>query len=110
MGLRKGELAAIRSDGSPERDFLHVDDAVSAYLAIAGALHSGGTQGEAFNGAATVQGDALLKAGNDMVLIPLDIDGAYNGLLQSVRSGEIPESQIDQSVLKVLRASARTRA
>ena len=28
----------IRSDGSPERDFLHVDDAVSAYLAIAGAL------------------------------------------------------------------------
>ena len=25
----------IRSDGSPERDFLHVDDAVAAYLAIA---------------------------------------------------------------------------
>jgi CDP-glucose 4,6-dehydratase len=38
----------IRSDGSPERDFLHVDDAVSAYLAIVGALGDGAA-GEAFN-------------------------------------------------------------
>ena len=40
---------AIRSDGSPERDFLHVDDAVAAYLAIAGALAEGEAAGEAFN-------------------------------------------------------------
>jgi CDP-glucose 4,6-dehydratase len=39
----------IRSDGSPERDFLHVDDAVSAYLAIAAALDGEGARGEAFN-------------------------------------------------------------
>lgn len=39
----------IRSDGSPERDFLHVDDAVSAYLAIADALSGEGARGEAFN-------------------------------------------------------------
>jgi dephospho-CoA kinase len=39
----------IRSDGSPERDFLHVDDAVSAYLAIAAALGAGEAAGEAFN-------------------------------------------------------------
>jgi CDP-glucose 4,6-dehydratase len=39
----------IRSDGSPERDFLYVDDAVSAYLAIADALGANGTAGEAFN-------------------------------------------------------------
>ncbi len=39
----------IRSDGSPERDFLHVDDAVAAYLAIASALGENGTAGEAFN-------------------------------------------------------------
>jgi CDP-glucose 4,6-dehydratase len=39
---------AIRSDGSPERDFLHVDDAVAAYLAIAAALGDG-AEGEAFN-------------------------------------------------------------
>ncbi len=39
----------IRSDGSPERDFLHVDDAVAAYLAIAAALERPGARGEAFN-------------------------------------------------------------
>jgi CDP-glucose 4,6-dehydratase len=44
-----GRPPAIRSDGSPERDFLHVDDAVSAYLAIAAALDRPGAAGEAFN-------------------------------------------------------------
>ncbi len=39
----------IRSDGSPERDFLHVSDAVEAYLALADALAGGRAQGEAFN-------------------------------------------------------------
>jgi CDP-glucose 4,6-dehydratase len=39
----------IRSDGSPERDFLHVDDAVAAYLAIAAALERDGIAGQAFN-------------------------------------------------------------
>ncbi len=47
-----------------------------------------------------------VKAGNDVLLLPFDLDGAYNGLLRAVRSGEIPESRIDQSVLKILRAKA----
>jgi CDP-glucose 4,6-dehydratase len=45
----EGRAPVIRSDGSPERDFLHVDDAVAAYLAIAEALQRGGAVGEAFN-------------------------------------------------------------
>jgi CDP-glucose 4,6-dehydratase len=44
-----GRRPVIRSDGTPERDFLHVDDAVAAYLAIAEALDNGGARGEAFN-------------------------------------------------------------
>ena len=47
-----------------------------------------------------------LKAGNDMVLLPADLDAAFNAVVAAVRSGEIPESQIDESVLKVLRAKA----
>jgi CDP-glucose 4,6-dehydratase len=39
----------IRSDGSPERDFLYVEDAASAYLTIAAALADGKGTGEAFN-------------------------------------------------------------
>ncbi len=44
-----GRRPVIRSDGSPERDFLYVDDAVAAYLAIAQALDGDGAPGEAFN-------------------------------------------------------------
>jgi CDP-glucose 4,6-dehydratase len=48
VAVLDGRAPIIRSDGSPERDFLHVDDAVAAYLAIAAALDSGAV-GEAFN-------------------------------------------------------------
>jgi CDP-glucose 4,6-dehydratase len=44
-----GRPPVIRSDGSPERDFLHVEDAAGAYLAVAEALGSGDVGGEAFN-------------------------------------------------------------
>lgn len=49
IAVLDGRSPLIRSDGSPERDFLHVDDGVSAYLAIAEALDDGLAQGEAFN-------------------------------------------------------------
>ncbi|HEY2393669.1 MAG TPA: glycoside hydrolase family 3 N-terminal domain-containing protein [Candidatus Angelobacter sp.] len=60
-------------------------------------------------GASAAAGHAAvdaIKAGNDMLLLPSDLDGAYNGLLNAVRSGEIPEKRLDESVLKVLRAKA----
>jgi CDP-glucose 4,6-dehydratase len=46
-----GRAPIIRSDGTPERDFLYVEDAAAAYLAIADALddEQGGARGEAFN-------------------------------------------------------------
>lgn len=46
------------------------------------------------------------KAGNDLLLIPSDFEGAYRGVLEAARSGEIPIAQIDQSVLKLLKAKA----
>jgi CDP-glucose 4,6-dehydratase len=44
-----GRRPILRSDGSPERDFLYVADAAQAYLAIADALETGDIAGEAFN-------------------------------------------------------------
>jgi CDP-glucose 4,6-dehydratase len=44
-----GRRPIIRSDGSPERDYLYVEDAVGAYLAITDALDAGRAAGEAFN-------------------------------------------------------------
>lgn len=44
-----------------------------------------------------------LKAGVDQLLMPPSIDLAYNAVLDAVRSGEIPERRIDESVYRVLR-------
>jgi len=46
------------------------------------------------------------KAGNDMLLIPADLEGSYRAVLEAVRSGEISPSRLDQSVLKILEAKA----
>jgi beta-N-acetylhexosaminidase len=46
------------------------------------------------------------KAGNDLLLIPADLDGSYRAVLDAVRSGEIPQAQLDASVLKLLKAKA----
>jgi CDP-glucose 4,6-dehydratase len=44
-----GRRPVIRSDGTPERDFLYAEDVARAYLAIATALGEGRGAGEAFN-------------------------------------------------------------
>jgi CDP-glucose 4,6-dehydratase len=44
-----GRPPVLRSDGSPHRDLLYVEDAARAYLAVARALQRGEGRGEAFN-------------------------------------------------------------
>ena len=89
---------AIRSDGSPERDFLHVDDAVSAYLAIAAALGSEWAAGEAFNAGGdrphSVRDVVGLIAAADGSGIEPDFQG--DGRLD----GEIDRQFVDSSKLR----------
>jgi CDP-glucose 4,6-dehydratase len=47
--LLAGRRPVIRSDGSPLRDLLYVEDAVEAYLAVADLLDAGPARGAAFN-------------------------------------------------------------
>src|SRR4051794_2318978 len=44
-----GRSPVLRSDGSPQRDFLYVEDAAAAYLEIANGLDRDEVRGEAFN-------------------------------------------------------------
>lgn len=48
-----------------------------------------------------------VAAGHDMILKPADPAAAIRGLVDAVRSGRIPEAQIDASVRRVLVAKAR---
>lgn len=47
-----------------------------------------------------------INAGCDLITIPTDIDAAFHAIVNAVRSGTIPESRINDSVLKVLRVKA----
>ena len=46
------------------------------------------------------------KAGNDLLLIPADLDASYKAMMQAVASGEIPAARLDESVLRILKTKA----
>ena len=88
VAVLDGRPPVIRSDGSPERDFLHVDDAVSAYLAIAGALANGAV-GEAFNA-----GGERPHAVREVV--ELIAKAADSGIEPDIRGAGNPDGEIDR--------------
>lgn len=45
----RGERPVVRSDGSPKRDYVYVQDIVSGYLCLAEAMEGGALIGEGFN-------------------------------------------------------------
>jgi CDP-glucose 4,6-dehydratase len=99
VALLEGRAPVIRSDGSPERDFLHVDDAVSAYLAIAGALDDGAV-GEAFNA-----GGERPRSVREVVELIATVAGAgiepdFRG--QGNPNGEIDRQFVDSAKLREL--------
>ena len=63
-------------------------------------------------GAVTIYGPdeaavLAIEAGADMVLMPDDLDAAYEGLLSAVTSGRITESRIDESIERILSLKRR---
>jgi CDP-glucose 4,6-dehydratase len=99
IAVLDGRPPVIRSDGSPERDFLHVDDAVSAYLAIAGALGDGAA-GEAFNAGGerphSVREVVKLISAAAETGVDADFQGTGNP------DGEIDRQFVDSSKLREL--------
>ncbi len=48
-----------------------------------------------------------VKAGADVILVPPDLAAAKEAVVEAVRQGEIPESRVDASVRRILRAKAK---
>ncbi len=86
-----GRAPVLRSDGSPERDFLYVDDAVSAYLAIRDAVASArpGAGGEAFNA-----GSGSARRIGDVVTLICRLAGS--DLAPEIRGDGVPSGEIDR--------------
>ncbi|MCR5528095.1 MAG: glycoside hydrolase family 3 protein [Saccharofermentans sp.] len=45
---------------------------------------------------------AAVYAGNDIILMPQDLEAAAQGIVEAVENGTIPEERIDSSVLRIL--------
>jgi len=50
-----------------------------------------------------------LKAGVDQLLNPPDLATAWNAVLKAVQDGELTESRLDESILRILKLKARLR-
>jgi beta-N-acetylhexosaminidase len=46
------------------------------------------------------------EAGNDVLIMPANLDASYRSMLQAVQSGEISRQRLDQSVRKILELKA----
>ncbi len=94
----EGRRPVIRSDGSPERDFLYVEDASSAYLAIADALAAGRSRGEAFNAGWGRPHPVREVVETICELGPGEIEADYRGAGNP--SGEIERQYLDAAKIR----------
>jgi CDP-glucose 4,6-dehydratase len=96
--LARGERPVIRSDGTPERDYLYVDDAVDAYLAIAASLERPEQSGRAWNAGwgrpVSVLDVVRTLIGVSGVAVEPDVRG------EGVPAGEIDRQYLDSTAIR----------
>ncbi|TVR84847.1 MAG: NAD-dependent epimerase/dehydratase family protein [Rhodospirillales bacterium] len=93
-----GERPVIRSDGSPTRDYLFVEDVAEAYIALARALDDPAHHGKAFN-FSYEQPQTVLEIVNHA----LELLGRGD-LLPDVRGSGLPQGEIPHQFLSAERA------
>lgn len=100
-----GRAPQIRSDGSPERDYLHVSDAAAAYLAIESAVREGPGRGEALN-AGTGEPHAVREV---IDLIAAEVARTGGEPVEPEYLGDgVPEGEIDRQFVDATRLTELT--
>jgi CDP-glucose 4,6-dehydratase len=90
--LARGERPVIRSDGRAERDYLFVEDAVDAYLAVARSLDRADLRGRAWN--AGLEAPVSVR---EVVLRLIEISG--RDVEPEIRGEGPPHGEIDRQYL-----------
>lgn len=95
-----GRRPVIRSDGTLERDFLYVEDAVDAYLAICDLLAEGRGAGEAFNAGGDSPHSVLEVVALTCKLAGTGVDPDVRGT--GTPAGEITRQWVDSTKLRTM--------
>jgi CDP-glucose 4,6-dehydratase len=82
----------IRSDGTPERDYLYVDDAVEAYLLVVASLDRPGFRGRAWN-AGWGRGVSVLELVRRLIAV------SGRELEPDIRGAGVSHAEIDRQFL-----------
>lgn len=90
--LVRGERPVIRSDGTPERDYLYVEDAAGAYLAVADSLADPAHHGRAWNAGSGEPVPVL-----DVVRRLIEISG--RDVEPDIQGTGVPHGEIDRQYL-----------
>ena len=96
--LVRGERPVIRSDGTPERDYIYVEDAAAAYLAVADSLANPEFRGRAWN-AGSGQPLSVLEVVRRLIEISgRDVEPDIQG--SGVPHGEIDRQYLDSTAIR----------
>lgn len=94
--LVEGNRPVIRSDGTPERDFLHASDAVEAYLAVAEALPE--RRGSAWNAGPGEPVSVLEVARRLIAVSGVAVEPDVQG--EGTPPGEIDRQHVDSGLIQ----------
>ncbi len=96
----RGETLEVRSDGTPRRDYIHVDDVVTAYLLTAARFDELALAGEAFNAGTGLATSVLeLLGAIDVACRTAAVETLQTRVLGTARH-EIPFQVLDASKMR----------
>jgi CDP-glucose 4,6-dehydratase len=90
--LVRGERPVIRSNGTPERDYIYVEDAADAYLAVASSLDDPRHHGRAWNA-----GSGEPRSVLEVVTRLIEISGV--SVEPDIQGAGVPHGEIDRQFL-----------
>jgi CDP-glucose 4,6-dehydratase len=96
--LVRGERPVIRSDGSPRRDYIYVEDAVEAYLAVAESLDRPELRGRAWNAGAGEPVEVRELVRRLIAASGRDVEPDVRG--DGTPAGEIAHQYLDSSAIR----------
>ena len=96
--LLRGQRPVIRSDGTPERDYIYVEDAADAYLAVERSLSERANWGRAWNAGSGTPRSVLEVVRRLIAIAGADVEPAIEGT--GVPHGEIDRQYLDSTAIR----------